>query len=81
MVYLSIQKKGLDDWKKLIVELEKRDHRNIGKEQELFFFHHLSPGSCFFLPRGAHIYNKLIELTRTQYRKKRIHRSYIPKRI
>ena len=31
------------------------------QEQELFFFHELSPGSCFFLPRGAHIYNTLID--------------------
>ncbi|XP_072408837.1 threonine--tRNA ligase 1, cytoplasmic-like isoform X2 [Chiloscyllium punctatum] len=29
------------------------------QEQELFFFHELSPGSCFFLPRGAFIYNTL----------------------
>ena len=31
------------------------------QEQELFFFHELSPGSCFFLPKGAYVYNKLIE--------------------
>ena len=30
------------------------------KDQELFFFHDLSPGSCFFLPYGAHVYNTLI---------------------
>jgi len=34
------------------------------QEQELFFFHELSPGSCFFLPKGAHIYHKLCELIR-----------------
>jgi len=55
---------------KLMAEIEKRDHRNVGKEQELFFFHPLSPGSAFFLPRGAKIYNKLIEFTRRQYRKR-----------
>ena len=38
------------------------------QEQELFFFHELSPGSCFFLPRGAHIYNTLIEFIREEYR-------------
>ena len=31
------------------------------QDQELFFFHDLSPGSCFFLPKGAYIYNKLVE--------------------
>lgn len=34
------------------------------QDQELFFFHDLSPGSCFFLPRGAHIYNTLTEFIR-----------------
>ena len=32
------------------------------QEQELFFFHELSPGSCFFLPHGARIYNTLMDL-------------------
>ena len=31
------------------------------QEQELFFFHEWSPGSCFFLPKGAHIYNTLMD--------------------
>ena len=35
-----------------------------GQDQDLFFFHELSPGSCFFLPKGAHIYNKLCDLIR-----------------
>ncbi|XP_009469687.1 PREDICTED: threonine--tRNA ligase, mitochondrial, partial [Nipponia nippon] len=37
-------------------------------EQELFFFHKLSPGSCFFLPRGAHVYNTLVDFIRSEYR-------------
>ncbi|KAL4720638.1 hypothetical protein ACJJTC_015209 [Scirpophaga incertulas] len=49
-------------------EAAKRDHRKIGREQELFFFHELSPGSCFFLPRGAHIYNTLVNFIKDQYR-------------
>jgi threonyl-tRNA synthetase len=44
------------------------DHRRIGLNQELFFFHEMSPGSCFFLPHGARIYNKLIEFIRAEYR-------------
>jgi hypothetical protein len=35
--------------------------------QELFFFHALSPGSCFFLPHGARIYNTLMGFIKTQY--------------
>lgn len=37
------------------------------QDQELYFFHELSPGSCFFLPRGAYIYNALIEFIRQVY--------------
>ncbi|CAG5130644.1 unnamed protein product, partial [Candidula unifasciata] len=59
--------KQLKEWKHLQEEAAKRDHRKIGKEQDLFFFHELSPGSCFFLPRGAHIYNTLIDFIRTVY--------------
>lgn len=35
--------------------------------QELFFFHRLSPGSAFFLPAGARIYNRLVDFIRAQY--------------
>ncbi|KAI8777464.1 threonine--tRNA ligase, cytoplasmic isoform X1 [Biomphalaria glabrata] len=59
--------KQLKEWKHFQEEAAKRDHRRIGKEQELFFFHELSPGSCFFLPRGAHIYNTLIDFIKTEY--------------
>lgn len=38
------------------------------QEQELFFFHELSPGSCFFLPKGAYIYNTLIDLIKVRFR-------------
>ena len=55
------------DWKQLQEEAAKRDHRKIGREQELFFFHDLSPGSCFFLPHGARVYNTLCSFIREQY--------------
>jgi hypothetical protein len=48
-------------------EAKKRDHRNVGVQQDLFFFHQLSPGSAFFLPCGGRIYNTLIELMREKY--------------
>uniref|UniRef100_A0A0B7AKG4 threonine--tRNA ligase n=1 Tax=Arion vulgaris TaxID=1028688 RepID=A0A0B7AKG4_9EUPU len=59
--------KQLKEWKHLQEEAAKRDHRKIGREQELFFFHELSPGSCFFLPKGAHIYNALMDFIRSVY--------------
>jgi len=63
-------KKQLKEWQDFQAEAAKRDHRKIGREQELFFFHEMSPGSCFFLPKGAVIYNRLLELVREQYHKR-----------
>ncbi|XP_008513129.1 threonine--tRNA ligase, mitochondrial isoform X3 [Equus przewalskii] len=54
-------------WEEWREEAELRDHRRIGKEQELFFFHELSPGSCFFLPRGTRVYNALVAFIRAEY--------------
>lgn len=62
--------KQLKEWQKFQEEAAKRDHRLIGKNQDLWFFHNLSPGSCFFLPHGARIYNKLVEFMRRQYRQR-----------
>lgn len=47
---------------------EKRDHRYIGKQQGLFMFHILSPGSCFWFEPGVYIYNKLIAFLQNQYK-------------
>lgn len=62
--------KQLKEWEKIQEEAAKRDHRKIGREQELFFFHELSPGSCFFQPRGAYIYNTLMTFIKSEYRKR-----------
>jgi threonyl-tRNA synthetase len=64
------EEKMFEDWKREMEEAKKRDHRLQGKKQELFFFHPLSPGSCFWLPRGAKMYHKLIEFIRGEYRKR-----------
>ncbi|XP_043929381.1 threonine--tRNA ligase 1, cytoplasmic [Protopterus annectens] len=62
--------KLLKEWEHFQEEAKNRDHRKLGKEQDLYFFHDLSPGSCFFLPKGAYIYNTLIEFIRSEYRKR-----------
>lgn len=64
------QDKLLKQWKELQEEAAKRDHRVIGRQQELFNFHDVSPGSAFWLPHGARIYNGLIEFIRKQYRRR-----------
>ena len=63
-------KKGLTHWKKLMAEAAKRDHRKVGAQQKLFFFDGLSPGSAFFEPHGARIYNGLIDFIKDEYWKR-----------
>lgn len=62
--------KMLKEWEKVQEEAKNRDHRKLGREQDLYFFHDLSPGSCFFLPKGAYIYNSLVQFIRSEYRKR-----------
>ena len=62
--------KQLKQWKLFQEQAKKRDHRVLGTAQELFFFHQLSPGSCFWLPHGARIYNGLVEMIKKQYWKR-----------
>ncbi|KAM9310238.1 threonine--tRNA ligase 1, cytoplasmic isoform 2-T2 [Pholidichthys leucotaenia] len=59
-----------EEWERKQEEARRRDHRRIGTDQELFFFSEVSPGSCFFLPKGAHIYNMLTDFIKSEYRKR-----------
>jgi len=58
---------ALDEHLKLIEEAKQRDHRKLGKELELFIFDPVAPAMPFFLPRGAHIYNALVQYMRELY--------------
>ncbi|XP_077431249.1 threonine--tRNA ligase 1, cytoplasmic isoform X2 [Vanacampus margaritifer] len=58
------------EWEREQEEAGRRDHRRIGTAQELFFFNDVSPGSCFFLPKGAHVYNTLTDFIRSEYRRR-----------
>lgn len=64
------EKKLMDAHLKFLEEAAKRDHRKIGKEQELFMFHEMSPGSAFWLPHGARIYSTLNQFLKDEYRKR-----------
>ena len=52
--------KDLDDYLKRIQEAEKRDHRKLGKEMDLFHFREESPGSVFWHEKGWALFQKLI---------------------
>jgi threonyl-tRNA synthetase len=58
---------ALDEHLKLIEEAKARDHRKLGKELDLFLFDPVAPAMPFFLPRGAHIYNALVDYMRGLY--------------
>jgi threonyl-tRNA synthetase len=52
---------------KRVDEAKARDHRKLGKELELFTFSHFAPSMPIFLPKGASIYNALIDFVRAFY--------------
>ncbi len=56
--------KELDDYLTRIEEAEKRDHRKIGKEMDLFHFREESPGSVFWHQKGWNLFQKLISYMR-----------------
>ena len=59
-------KKDLDDYLKRIEEAEKRDHRKLGKEMDLFHFREESPGSVFWHEKGWALFQKLISYLRAK---------------
>ncbi len=59
----------LDDYLHRLEEAERRDHRRLGRELGLFFVDPIAPGSPFFLPKGATIYNLAIEFLRGLYQR------------
>ena len=56
--------KDLDDYLKRIEEAEKRDHRKLGKEMDLFHFREESPGSVFWHEKGWKLFQKLVSYMR-----------------
>ena len=61
-------KKELDDYLKRLEESEKRDHRKLGKEMDLFHFREESPGSVFWHEKGWNLFQRLIEYMRLKQR-------------
>ena len=59
---ISFEKaKQLEEWKELQKEIERRDHRKIGREMDLFSFHEEGPGFPFFHPNGMILMNELLD--------------------
>lgn len=62
-------KEQLKEHLHFLEEAKKRDHRKLGKELELFHFESIAPASPFFMPKGAFIYNELVNFVRRIYSK------------
>jgi len=58
--------KDLDEYLKRIEEAEKRDHRKLGKEMDLFHFREESPGSVFWHEKGWKLFQKLVSYIRNR---------------
>src|ERR1700742_2626180 len=54
----------LDAYLKMIEEAEKRDHRRLGREMDLFHFQEEAPGSVFWHPKGWTLFKALEEYIR-----------------
>lgn len=61
-------KEKLDQFLFVRAEAEKRDHRKLGKQLNLFSFHEEGPGFPFFHPKGMVIRNELIAYERELFR-------------
>lgn len=53
-----------------LVEAERRDHRRIGRELELFHFDATAPGMTYWLPNGVMLFNELLEYSRAEHRRR-----------
>ncbi len=57
-------KKNLEEYLNRLREAEKRDHRKLGKEMNLFHFREESPGAVFWHDKGWNLFLKLVEYMR-----------------
>jgi threonyl-tRNA synthetase len=62
-------RQSLEEHLARLEEAKRRDHRRLGKELELFTFDVVAPGSPFFHPKGAIVYNELVAYVRGLYQR------------
>jgi len=61
--------KNLKEYLHMLEEAEKRDHRKLGKELELFFMSDYGPGFPFFMPKGMEFKSALMNLWEKEHKK------------
>lgn len=71
--------KQLQDYLKNLMEAEKRDHRKLGRELDLFSVHEeAGPGLIYWHPKGASIRNSIETFWREEHKKRGYDLVYIP---
>jgi threonyl-tRNA synthetase len=58
--------KQLDEYLHRLAEAERRDHRRIGRELDLFHMQEEAPGAVFWHPKGWHVFQTLIGYMRAK---------------
>src|SRR5712691_1575 len=61
------RKEDLEAYLARLEEAKQRDHRRLGQALDLFSLHPIAPGSPFFHPKGAVVYNTLVQYIRSLY--------------
>lgn len=67
--YAFAEERELKEYLFQLEEAEKRDHRKLGKELELFFMSDYGPGFPFFMPKGMEFKNVLMRLWEKEHKK------------
>ena len=63
------KQKDLEEYLERRAESERRDHRKLGKQLDLFSFNQAAPGCPFFHPKGMVVLNELLAYWREEHRK------------
>jgi threonyl-tRNA synthetase len=71
-------KKELSDYLTMMEEAEKRDHRKLGKQLDLFHVDELAPGMAFWHPKGSTLYRIVEDYMREQLRENDYHEIRTP---
>jgi len=69
---------ALEKFLQMKEEAEKRNHKKLGKDLELFMFHETAPGLAYFLPKGVKIYNELVNYWRDEHENYGYHEIFSP---
>lgn len=62
-------KEALKKYEEMMIEAEKRDHRKLGVQMDLFSFHEEGPGFPFWHPKGMVLWNLLLDWWREEHKK------------